>query len=126
MASLTSVATLTDDECADILCTALEGGIGYWCQAWDITRRDTNEAEDYVGWAYVSFEAHDAEATDEVFGMVDYETVRRGCNLILAGNVVSPYITQMVFRHFSEDEAMDADGADCVVQLGLFGELVYG
>jgi hypothetical protein len=132
MATLTTNVTMSDDEAADIMATALEGGIGYWCSAGEIVRRDV--PEDGVGWAYVSFNAYDAETRPrnegdewDLFGPVTYETIRLGVNRLLSGEVqVNSDYRSMILAHFTDDDPMDAGGADCVVQAGLFNELVYG
>ena len=121
---------ITDSECADILCTALEGGIGYWSYAGRIVRQDTDEKVDYVGWRYVCADLFDND-TGEEFGTMNYETVRKGIRLMMGEKKVaylSSYITEMVRDSFkgSDNFDIDADGADCIIQLGLLGEIVYG
>lgn len=129
------VTELSDSDAADILCTALEGGIGYWSQCAPL--RSPSVGEDWVyksAWLYPT-ESPDFESdtgvcpgvkrNDEGAVLLDYAAILRGINLILEGSMVNNYTYEMVLRNFTQDDPMDADGADCVVQAGLFGQIVY-
>lgn len=123
---------VTDEQCADIMCTALEGGVGHWCSADGVNRTGT-KAERKAGadWDYVSFEAYDAEDGDHL-GRVDYGTIRSGVERVLSGAVkVCTEVRDGVLAELSDYRGLagcriDADAADCVVQAGLFGEVAYG
>lgn len=123
---------LSDQFCADVMCTALEGGIGYWCVADKIKRAPRSALFDYV-----SFEACDAEAEGDFNPditaafqptLVTYDTIRDGIQRILNGSVKirSDLREQVLGNVLDEDDVMDADAADCVVQAGLFNEVRYG
>ncbi len=113
---------VSDALCASVMCTALEGGIGYWCCAGDIKRTDAKD------WDYVSFVAYDAEDNDELHGRVDYTTIALGIERLLSGAVkVRADIRASILADVKENEGnIDSDAADCIVQAGLFNEIVYG
>lgn len=112
---------LTEEDIDDIMCAALEGGVNYWC----------GEAE--VLGAYFGMYAseqiarggtlllHDAESDDcwdltlEKF----LEGVKLWYTSGMAGNAVRGDGTVDTCE-------IDGDGADAIVQLALFGELVFG
>lgn len=115
-----------DQFCADVLSTALEGGIGYWSGADNIVRHyDQNGHGDF---RYVSADLYDAEE-GELLGNVQYDTIRKGIERILRGEVkCNSSITGYVLRGVADNDAgqIDADAADAIVQAGLLGELRFG
>jgi len=121
---------MSDAVCAGIMSTALEGGIGYWCCAGEIVY---SEGAD---WNYVSFNAYDADDPDgddnsawENGAEVNYETIRDGVARILGGSVKirSDLFAQVVSVLGGGDGMdVDAEGADCIVQAGLLGDIVFG
>lgn len=119
---------LPDSVCADILSIALEGGIGYWALAREI-ERTAGEDDD---WCYVSCMVRDFEDPDASWMTLDYGVIRCGVERVLTGRVkIADYIRSGILADIVDWEgrggcALDADAADCIVQAGLFGELVYG
>jgi hypothetical protein len=119
----------------DVFVTALEGGINYWsdCDEYHWSRRDANgeRVEDLDGfYAMIREEGSDGSLR------VDRHVIERGLRL-----AVTPEIAEKVFDYALQDVAVafmtgnkglldnldfDAGTADCVVQLGLFGEVIYG
>ncbi len=110
----------------DIFVTALEGGIGYWstCQHYHWSNADCTE--DHKGFlAHIS----DSEDEDEEY-TIDRNVVAKGYGLATSATwrsrinwssskppvVVGP----------DTDWDYDAGDADVIVQLGLFGDVVYG
>lgn len=121
--SITVHLPLTDSFCADVLCAALEGGIGYWACAEAINRTEDAERD------YVSATLVDAEDDDNWRYVVDYAAIRRGIRRLLSpGFNVSNAIMLATMQAVREDDAgyIDADCADCIVQAACFHELVYG
>ena len=119
---ITSEIRLSQVDIDDIMSTALEGGINYWC-------RKAKVVGEYLG-EYASeqisrggtLKLYDAESDDvweltldkflkgfklwielgyDEYGSYDYE-----------GNVDTGQI--------------DAEGADCIIQLALFDEIIFG
>lgn len=139
--------SLNGEQAGDIAITAAEGGIGYWAlldsyrpRLWT-SRLGPNEdvAENFVFYTIVGVTEGDLDdLRDECLKYdVDMDLVvtpaliARGIGLYLAG--VEHYNRSMgwqfqprAFADMEEFEAMDSDEADCVIQLGAFGHLVYG
>jgi hypothetical protein len=102
--------------------TALEGGINYWsvCHEYHWDREDF--------FATIT----DNEGT---IHRIDREVIERGLGLYYGGYLVDGYgdkkhHVSADVREFidscGDDGDMDAGDADNVVQLGLFGKVVYG
>lgn len=105
-----------------VLITASEGGINYWA---DVLKVE-DEGEDRMA----IFLAMRANEDEEPRFKVDHETVVRGIQRLLDGSVrVDSQIRGYLSRAVAErDDAGDVDAyvADCIVQAGIFNELVYG
>lgn len=110
---------LTVEDIDDIMCAALEGGICYWCGRAEVVG-------DYLG-EYASEQIarggslllHDAESADawelnrEKFlnGVKLY--FEQGCHVQVEDNRIDTC-------------DIDSNDADCIVQLAIFGEVVFG
>jgi hypothetical protein len=128
---------LSTATCGDIAITAAEGGIGYWSvideyksNRWcptDGWGECTEVPEDFVFYTITEID----EITDiddgECGDMVSYEItpalIRRGIQLFLTG---AGDFRGRPFDDMEDWSCMDSDEADCVIQLGCFGEVVYG
>lgn len=148
--TITHDIELTDDFLSGIMCTALEGGIGYWAIAKNIKR--TTKGDD---WEYLSCELaddeeyHDAEIDQQEildqliedeehiyedydnklrkmteaavkWNTLNYEVIAEGCKRAIEGRF-------NVAKYIIEQDCcmIDAGDADLIVQLGIFGEEVY-
>jgi hypothetical protein len=126
-----TIPHLTNAECGDLAVTAAEGGINYWADTdeYDWTRwqdKETGDAKDipddfpfYVIW--------DKEDNTLPKTAVTPETFRRGMELLMGER----YRDIAVARWFASNDrdewnCADADAADVLIQLGIFGEVVYG
>jgi hypothetical protein len=116
---------LSDKEVVSIFTTAMEGGIGYWAIAdeykWmylynDDTYTETISLGDDMVLAVLS-DTEDDHFKDE---KLTPAKIRAGVKLLIEKY---PHMYQIIDDN---EFHVDADGADAVVQLGLFGELVYG
>lgn len=119
------------DFLANVLVTAVEGGVGYWSYA----RRYEWEEDDQDNLTSASVElavigdADDArEDGRKITWMpVDLDTIARGVRRILAKGFSSVRFESITFGSKENDAgAIDSDDADLIVQVGLFGEAVYG
>ena len=133
-----AVGYLSGSDCGDVAITAMEGGIGYWAQAEEYDWK--RWAPDYLHESYIKGEVQSANIDvpdDFVFYTirdeenpeaapidVTPELIRQGVELFLRG-VPNNFVAR-AFADMTEIGAMDANEADCVIQLGAFGELVYG
>lgn len=123
MATIQVQFDIADQLCADILCTALEGGIGYWSSASDIKK---SQGED---WQYVSAVLTDCEGDEDWKHVVDYAAIRLGIQRVLdPGFRVNQSIRAAVLScALGPDNAdYDAETADVIVQAACFNEIVYG
>ena len=143
---LTIKKTLSEEEIADVITTAIEGGIGYWAclnndtKEWEEARKtlQTEKVEkgetgnepyyDEIIWKMLSdgkeVEFIDVEAEDydnpgngEVWKLT-MEKFVKGLEIYEAerGSI----------KRALEDGNFDAVEGDCVFQYALFGELIYG
>lgn len=118
---------------ADILSTALEGGVNYWAQVDEIRRGGDYPDGD---WHYEScrlFESGDGDTTchltrQECQGhTVTVETVAKGVGIILRMSPQSRHYWSLQFATSERDAGdVDADMADDIVQCGIFGQAIYG
>ena len=122
------------DRIASLICTAMEGGIGYWSQ---IIGYDTPPE---LTWTMDGMDGDDPNPT--VFKHIDYPINKGGAvklrDLEDDGKVYRfnlPKIqkglrvmAEKYPRHFQNfiDENFDAETGDVFVQCCLFGEIVYG
>lgn len=103
----------------DLMCTALEGGITYWC-----CRAEVPKEEGYKG-TYASDQVsrggslllYDNE--DEAVYTLDLETFLKGMTLYFEQGYGT--VEEVVM-----DEYYDAETADAIVQMALFGDIQYG
>lgn len=151
--------TVTEHVGHVLLCTALEGGIGYWARAYDIERVNFSEDD----WGYnsvtlVEFEdamiALDATTTwFDPFSGLDEAFERNDPTLADSTHKVTAEGLLLTFRRAvtGEDELLnraigmqrimrwafavkddpvwpdlDAEDADVLLQVHIFGEIVYG
>lgn len=131
MAEVMVKLEVTDKQCADIICTALEGGIGYWCCADKVERTGTKEEREAgAEWEYVGFDAYDDEDHNKLLGHVSYTTIRDGIERVLTGavNAHSRYAAAVLYDIVNDEMGMkiDADVADVIVQAGLLNEIRFG
>ncbi len=100
----------------DILIAAIEGGTGYWAQ---VAARD-----------YENITATLVDMEDGTAHSVDRLTVANGLRLVADGNIANRELT--LLAHWARVNPtqgaceIDAELADCIVQAGIFGQLVYG
>jgi len=133
MTTVTINLEISDQHCADIMCTALEGGIGYWAQSRNIKRCNLPEDAAHGLRSYESCEL--AELNDDETDWdwskpmrLDYDAIRRGVAAILQHKDYSRMGTG-ILRDIVSDEMgcyIDAGVADCIVQMGVLGEVRYG
>lgn len=116
----------------DVFVTALEGGIGYWANVSKYCfskNTDCGIKEDLDGfYAKVS----DCEG-DEIFpdnSVINHEVIVKGINKIAKYNdlKISNSIRERIkeANRLNDAGIIDANDADCIVQVGLLGELVFG
>lgn len=121
-----------------VFVTAMEGALNYWGTVtgykWRTTvvRADgeTVYVDDLRGFSakvYDDIEVEDAEAEDKpaVARVVDRRVVTRGCRALAK---LDTHLGRTMAKALASKDAgeVDAEVADAAVQMGLFGEVVYG
>lgn len=121
----------------DIFVAAIEGGINYWASVSDYEHLDLDT---------FGADVRDNEDDDAPTYRVDAAVIARGVSRISTAKApfyepnkapytqcekvkyLSEYVAKIVRDAGFENDAseIDADVADVVVQVGLFGEVVYG
>lgn len=105
----------------DTLITAVEGGTGYWAYVQDyIWGSGDKDFKMGYGDNYASVTLIDMD-TDKSYS-VTVEIIALGWQRIMDGEV---HVGSHILRYMLEDD-VDSDAADCIVQAGLFNEVIYG
>lgn len=112
--------TITQQDIDNLMCTALEGGINYWCREAKVVGEFLGEYGSEQISRGGSLLLRDAE-TDERWELT-LEKFLKGIELYIKedGRVM---IDDFKLMDYGE---LDAGDADCIVQYALFGKLVYG
>jgi hypothetical protein len=107
----------------DVLATAFEGGINYWCS--EVRIKNDN----WFGGEYAS----EVVANGGVVELIDFEDENKAYELdlpmIISGiaMAVSEFGNEITYHNDGcEVEDYDADFADAAVQYAVFGEVIYG
>ena len=128
-ATVTVTATLTCDVSKDTLhglfTTALEGGIGYWSVCTQY-RWSLPDGEDDLDGFFATVE--ETETDDAPTHRIDAACILRGLQFFAQKGEGYKHVRSVARAVLLGDEDLDYDAgdADCIVQAGLFGEVVYG
>ncbi len=112
---------VTSSEIDDIMCTAIEGGINYWCESYygsggDFSLLPENQVEIKYEWEHLVYGGYLTMIEDgNIEHKLDQEKFMKGLQMYIDKHHVTTIDTGDI----------DADGADCIVQYALFGELKY-
>lgn len=116
-------ASLTQENIDDIMVSALEGGINYWCSEAEVVEdkrcADWGHEQIARGGALI---LHDAESDDK--WELTLEKFLNGVKLWLQNNE-DRYGAVASDGTFDPGE-VDGEMADLIVQYALFGEVVFG
>ncbi len=119
------------DFLANVLVTAIEGGVGYWADVRDYYW--TEDSQDNLSKRLLTG-AH-AQVSDGLGSMqrgwfeVTPETIARGIQAIKApGFQLNDRTRKAILLAEVENDAgeIDSEAADCIVQAALFGKIIYG
>ena len=113
--------TVTQEDIDDIMCSALEGGINYWCRRAEVVG-------DYLG-EYGSeqisrggtLRLYDSEE-DEVYELT-LEKLLNGIQMAIYENCYAEY--EWFNCEGIDPCQIDANVADCIVQFALFNEIMF-
>jgi hypothetical protein len=123
---------------SDIIVTALEGGIGYWSQCSKYDHGYNGEGLDEEGRTPAVAVVHEME--DEGWGRyskealtIDNKLVAKAFKAIMSKDEIAHasegWRKRMTKAYWDVDDGVcdiDSGDADCIVQIGLFGEVRYG
>ena len=146
--------TLTPEEINDIICTAIEGGITYWCESYmghgdnltldgadqlvveygeTVTRAsDIKYAFEWLGFGgYLTLEEDKSELDAENFdgdGNFKYTGMTHRLDLDLFKAGLEKWLSSKTVKpgECFDIGDIDAGDADSIVQYAIFGELKYG
>lgn len=137
---------ITDAFLSHVLETAVEGACSYWA---DVNAESTGNAagiddvRDFDVSDYVDEDATDDDKDGLVYtaasfvvskdptqgGTLDLQGIADAIERVASGEVeVPPAIREIILAAVRDGDAsdIDAEAADCIVQVGLFDEIVYG
>jgi hypothetical protein len=113
----------------DIVITALEGGIGYWACAEKYRWSEDGTLEKMLPFPEVVL-VPDEDPDDFPKTAITPEIIRKGLQLALTPGIMHPgsntVRSTMSALMEMDAGAIDTDAADNIVQLGMFGKLVFG
>lgn len=105
-----------------IFVTALEGGINYWASVESYSHNENN----FTARATIN-EIGDGWGEDDIYHNVNCETIAAGLNLISKSVEYKTFAARIRKNLKSFDDFdLDADDCDAILQMGIFGEIVYG
>lgn len=113
----------------DTLCTAIEGGIDYWAEINFTEKQMSEDPETKDDWYYISASIYETDGALE--HLVTADTIKLGIDRIVSdANPVHSRYSEACREAMRDPENsgvwIDADVADIIVQVGLFGEARYG
>lgn len=117
----------------DVMTTAVEGGINYWADFKGVERNHEEGSPDFL--IVQSFHVRPAERSfgegdvRELWQEVTVEKVLEAMRTITMNDtLVGSHIQSDIILGLLHDDAchIDAEGADCIVQVACFGEIVFG
>jgi hypothetical protein len=124
--------SLTEENISDIMTTALEGGINYWCGNVTAKLDDNNkfvgipeDMQEEAGEMFLS----DMFPLGATLILFDIEDEDEQWELTIEKFVDGFKKTMVEECYYSVQELLDnhdADTADMIILFGLFGEIVYG
>lgn len=115
--------TVTEEQIDDLMTTALEGGICYWCAS----AKPLNN--DYKGATYASHAVSKGATlclVDSMTGATHHLDVHILIRGIVRACQANPDYLLMFLDPDNHGHNLDAGRADVIVQLAIFGETLYG
>lgn len=110
---------LTQKDVDDLMCTALEGGICYWCGRAEVVGEMLGDCAHEQISRGGSLILYDAESSDK--WELTLEKFLCGLGLYLGEAMSAAFEGEDI-----DSSDFDADAVDCIVQYALFGKLVFG
>lgn len=128
--SVTLNLKVTEENVVDILSTAFYGGISYWCPKVTRNNGDTQGMAGnhlWRGGELVFWEDEEETGKNLKPHTMTLDNLLEGIRMYIEGG----YTYSRDILDFDGDVTLDcgmvdAEVADCIVQLAVFGELIYG
>lgn len=134
-AEITIKATITDQFCRDVLCTAIEGGSNYWASFKVLKRIKGQYCEEYEIVRVMEMDV-DGSGGEIARFTVDPQTIREGIARLVNGGMhdgrhssdAHPDYRADVMRAVMSDDAgqIDANLADLILQASALSCIRYG
>lgn len=115
---------LSTEDIDDIMCSALEGGINYWCDSADVQGEYLAEYASEQISRGGQLILHDSEEDKNY--ILTKENFLRGIKMY-----AEKYQNNSIFDIVDEEIRIDCGKvdtkvADCIIQYALFGDVIYG
>lgn len=109
-----------DNECVDnIMSTALDGGITYWCDCAEVVDNYLGEyASDQISRGG-TLRLHDSD--EDKWYELNLEKFTKGL-----AKIVEDRGLDVLYEGKIDAGEIDAEDADAIIQYAIFGEIVYG
>lgn len=120
--SISKRINVTAEDIDDIMCSALEGGITYWCYKAEVVGKYLGEYASEQISRGGTLKLYDCEE-NEVYELT-LEKLLKGIQLAVEGNYYEDY--EWVLGDGLDVCQVDAEVADVIIQLALFDDVVFG
>jgi hypothetical protein len=130
--------TITVERIKDLLCSAFEGGTGYWAMVIDGAEQEDMDkvgAEYYHEMPVLGGELKiydrenygDDDEAQELLGVINGERIQKALELMAKGKNEDGTEAEYLIKHMDDivNENEDANTGDIFLQMALFGKLVY-
>lgn len=116
---------LSEEFMSDVLTTAIEGGSNYWLKEPEAVQKALVKRQ-RSGPVSISFTWMDAEEPQEK--TVDLAALAGAVQRVVSEGLMRDDLRDSVLHAVASGDAgsIDADGADALLQIAAFGEIVYG
>lgn len=113
-----------DEDIDDIMVSALEGGITYWCNRAEVAGEYLGEyASDQISRGGI-LKLHDGESQRSV--ELTKEKLMRGLKNYMQHPRANDFLEFVDHELKIDTSYIDAQVADCIVQYAVFGDVIYG
>ncbi len=113
-----------DEDIDDIMVSALEGGITYWCNRAEVVGEYLGEYASEQISRGGTLRLYDIEEGD--YKELTKEKFLKGLRLYLSRPKAGDFL-EFVDRELRIDPGyVDAEAADCIIQYAIFGDVIYG
>ena len=122
---------ITEEDIGDIVCAALEGGIGYWACLDNMDEVWSNEENKCKSYSEIATDILLNDGEIRFLGAEDHSTI--------IGAMTFEKLTNGIYKYLIENSevvdlenlcidtsSIDCEAADVIFQYALFGDIVYG